>query len=71
MSHLPLSFINRLSQTGSTLCLQSLVAMFPNDLFFQNIYVPCVKNMLCFYICFSEIVRFCKPTVLTKLSRKA
>ena len=57
MSHLPLSLINRLSQTEPTLCLQRLVAVFPKDLFFfQNICVPlmCEKHALLLYMFFGD-----------------
>ena len=46
MSHLPLSLINRLNQTESTLCLQRLVAMFPKDLISEYLG-PVYENMLC------------------------
>ena len=57
MSHLPLSLINRLNQTESTLCLQRLVAMFPKDLISEYLG-PVYENMLCVYM--SRLVR--KPT---------
>ena len=55
--------------TEFTLCLQHLVAMFPKDPFSEYLG-PMSENMLCFYICFSEIVRICKSTLVTRLSRR-